>query len=66
MDYVVLKPNSDGNDTEEYAVVDWSEWTAYSKGEREFPKAVDRRKTEAEAEALAHDLMDQRLSGPGN
>jgi hypothetical protein len=59
VDYIVLKPNSDGNASDEFAVVEWGVWAAYNRGERKFAKPVDRRKTEPEAEALKAQLIDR-------
>jgi hypothetical protein len=63
MDYVVLKPKSDGNDTDEFAVVEWGVWAAYTKGERKFPQPVDQRKTEAEAELFKEELIERDTTG---
>jgi hypothetical protein len=63
VDYTVIKPNSDGNNSDEFAVVEWGVWTAYTRGERKFAQPVDRRKTEAEAEALKAELIERDITG---
>jgi hypothetical protein len=65
MDYLVREPRSAGNESDEFAVVEWRDLKAFEQGERPVLKVVDRRKTEVEAQELAEELNNAAISGPG-